>query len=520
MTSFDFVYHLILRFRQHLKIMSLACKAVLLKRFEELIDATLNGSPLQLEELEKQIQVAQRELNSLHNSDASISTLPDEVLTMVFEEGMHLNGDSPCHFGSLASHVTHHWRSVALAAPRLWSKIRWREPCTEQEMERVSTFLSRSGTSPIEIRFRPYDTSCQAIPPEFVQLTRGHIRHCVHISIWDIHPNYLTKVLEDIFCYPAPMLRSIDLGLDEAYEPEPLLNTYLFPLGAPLLTIAHLSSIHVSDFVFCLPAFENITTLRLIDFCINDKEEKECASFRDTLMAMPALYYLDLRLDTTVESFSLYEVFLHTVKFLCIQAVHQRALEDIINSIHAKSMTALYLRRESFGQTRLAGEENWASHFPSLQHLILAHSMRDLPNIGVIARRFPGVKRLTCHGISWRSKTKHIGHVLDSIKWAARHDGHGTDTSVSPSKQGRPAILWPELDTIAMSALDETNINIAWHLYESIFKFHDAGYHIHKLKLPKTFFARPNEGTERLKGIVDLEEYSLDWPTREYGRWS
>ncbi|KAF7975898.1 hypothetical protein HWV62_8319 [Athelia sp. TMB] len=429
--------------------MSLGRKAVLLKRLEELADATPNGSPvpLQLEELEKQIQIAQRELDSLRNSDASISTLPDEVLTMVFEEGMLLNGDSPCHFGSLASHVTHHWRSVALAAPRLWSKIRWREPCTEQEMGRVSTFLSRSGASPIEIRFRPYDTSSRAIPPEFVQLTRVHIRHCVHISIWDIHPNYLSKVLEDFFCYPAPMLRSIDLGLDEAREPKPLLNTYIFPLGAPLLTIAHLSSIHVSDLVFCLPAFENLTTLRLIDFCINDKEEKECASFRDTLMAMPVLYYLDLRLDTTVD-------------------------------------------------------------------------MRDLPNIGVIARRFPGVKRLTCHGISWRSKTKHIGHVLDSIKWAARHDGHGTDTSVSPSKQGRPAILWPELDTIAMSALDETNINIAWHLYESIFKFHDAGYHIHKLKLPKTFFARPNEGTERLKGIVDLEEYSLDWPTREYGRWS
>ena len=81
-------------------------------------------------------------------------------------------------------------------------------------------------------------------------------------------------------------------------------------------------------------------------------------------------------------------------------------------------------------------------------------------------------------------------------------------------------IPWPELDTIAMSALDESDINIAWHLYECIIEFQDAGYHIRKLKLPKTFFARPKEGTERLQGIVDLEEYSLDWPTLKYGRWS
>ncbi|KAF7980802.1 hypothetical protein HWV62_36885 [Athelia sp. TMB] len=494
-------------------------KDTLSKRLGELaqVQAATPNSPHELEKLEKQIKVAQRELCSLHNSDAPISTLPDEVLAMVFEEGVVLNS-SEGHFGSLMSHVTHRWRSVALATPRLWSEIVWSIPCTVQEIERVSTFLSRTGTSPVEIHFLPYvsASASRKIPSEFIQLIYNHISHCAHIYIWDIDSCYLSIVLEGLSCHQAPMLRSIVLGIDRGYfEPRPILNAHISPFEAPLLTTAHLSWIQASDLAFCLPAFENLATLKLTHLYINDREEKECLSFRDTLMAMPRLYCLDLQLRMSVGSFGLYEVLLHTIEFLRIDAC-QGALEGVINSIHAKSLTTLYLvRRDDLGETRFAGEENWASHFPSLQHLILENGIQEPQDLDVISRRFPSIKRFT-YGLPWGSEAGHVGHVLDSICLAAKHDDNETDISMPHSNIGRPVIPWPELDTIAFSTLDETDTSITM-LYERISKLQSAGYHIRKLKLPKRIFARVREDIEHLQSIVNLEEYSLEWPTAPYG---
>ena len=152
-------------------------------------------------------------------------------------------------------------------------------------------FLSRTRASPVEIYYLPYGPA--SLPPEFLRLICDHISHCVHICIRQAYPSYLSIVLEGLSRSQAPMLRSIDLGITRNfYPPEPVFNAHLPPIWAPLLTIAHLTWIQASDLPFCLPAFENVTSLNLTDLYINDKEEKECASFRDTLMAMPALYYL------------------------------------------------------------------------------------------------------------------------------------------------------------------------------------------------------------------------------------
>ncbi|KAF7975899.1 hypothetical protein HWV62_8321 [Athelia sp. TMB] len=488
-------------------------EGVLLKRLEEFADAKRNLL-CQLEELEVQIKATQRELNALHNLHAPTSSFPDEVLAMVFEAGINLITGSTRHFGPLVSHVTRRWRTVALATPRLWSTIRWAQPFTANEIDRVATFLSRSRASPVEIYHPPYDFPPRDVPPEFLQLTRDHISHCAHISIWGVHHDYLSTVLESLVCHPAPMLKSIDLGLNEESEPIPSLNTHPHLFRAPLLTIAHLSSIQASDLIFCLPECKHLTSLRLSNLYLDDTEERDCASFRNALMAMPSLYYLDLQLATSVESFDLRAVFLHTIKFLRVQAVHQRALEGFINSIYAKSLTSLYLRRESFGETRLAGEENWASHFPTLHHLIITNSTRGPPNIGIIARRLPGIKHLTYQVYPW-SKTSHVGHLLDAISLAAGHNVDETDTPASRPTNGRPLIPWPELNTIAVPAINENN---ALQMHEKILNLQAAGYHIRKLKLPMRFFSRHMESTERLQSIVNLEEYSLEWPTLPYGR--
>lgn len=76
---------------------------------------------LQLKELDVQARAVQLEHDTLWNLDAPTSNLPDEVLAMVFEAGMHFYKDSD--FGALVSHVSRRWRIIALATARLWVNI-------------------------------------------------------------------------------------------------------------------------------------------------------------------------------------------------------------------------------------------------------------------------------------------------------------------------------------------------------------------------------------------------------------
>ncbi|KAF7976861.1 hypothetical protein HWV62_5580 [Athelia sp. TMB] len=407
---------------------------------------------------------------------------PNEVLAMVFEAGMPLDDD----FGLIASHVTQRWRDVALACPRLWSKIQWREPYTELEIERIMTFLWRSKTSPVEIYFNPLCSEPHHILPVFQMITHDHIEHCSHLSIWEIRPDHLLKVLKNIFSVPAPMLKSIDLGPEE----EIYFETRILPFGAPLLTAAHLSMVEPSTLCFSLPAFKNLTSLRLTDLYIDDQDQKGCDSFGRTLMALPALRHLEIQLAHMLTAGS-----------------GQLALESAINSIHATSLTTLSLPGPEFREPRLAGDEELTSHFPSLRHLIFTNHVGESPNVGVIARRFPNITRLTYQVSEINAYINNIGHFLDAISLVSE----ATETS-----GGLPTTLWPQLDTIAVSALHETND--ALQLYEKISRLQGAGIQIRKLKLPNAFFAQSTEAVERLRQIVELERYSLDWPSMPYDR--
>ncbi|KZP22387.1 hypothetical protein FIBSPDRAFT_952998 [Athelia psychrophila] len=100
---------------------------LLLKRLEEFAAARLELLR-QLEELDVQARAVQQTHNAIHNADAPTSDLPDEILAMIFEEGILLKDRPsyfyvPCHFGVLVSHVSHRWREVALANSRLWTSI-------------------------------------------------------------------------------------------------------------------------------------------------------------------------------------------------------------------------------------------------------------------------------------------------------------------------------------------------------------------------------------------------------------
>ena len=134
------------------------------------------------------------------NENALISTLHNDILGMIFEVGTNDHLDGPdWTFACSVSHVCSYWRTIALALPRLWTKtwcIKWVDEddldldtiegqYPEEEIHRLSTFLTRSRSLPVEIRIhnlhgQDLDGASGAA---FVELICNHIGHCSHLGI-------------------------------------------------------------------------------------------------------------------------------------------------------------------------------------------------------------------------------------------------------------------------------------------------------------------------------------------------
>ncbi|KZP08936.1 hypothetical protein FIBSPDRAFT_964376 [Athelia psychrophila] len=194
----------------------------------------------QLEELDAKARDVQIEVNWLQNLDAPISTLPDEMLAMVFEAGSLLPQKPQVHFGSLVSHVSQHWRKIAMATPRLWNKIYCDQPegmdydaSYYEYVQRNAAFLERSQLFPVEI----YISSLMAnehYSQNFIEHIRDHIGQCSRLSITAPDSLWLSRALGYLLCQPAPLLSSIELAFqDNCDEPSSSMGSYHFPCLAP-----------------------------------------------------------------------------------------------------------------------------------------------------------------------------------------------------------------------------------------------------------------------------------------------
>lgn len=132
------------------------------------------------------------ECNTTDNNNAPISSLPNEILTAIFEIGSRHSRSPeygscwiPDRFEIAVSHVTHHWRSVAISMPRLWTKI-WREP---RELKPITAYLQRSLGLPfdftltmIDQRYYESDEYEKELTPLFL-LLEPHMGRCHQLSI-------------------------------------------------------------------------------------------------------------------------------------------------------------------------------------------------------------------------------------------------------------------------------------------------------------------------------------------------
>lgn len=92
----------------------------------------------------------------LINMTAPISSLPNEILRIIFEAGEAMSldtADSEPRFEMVVSHVCSRFRAISLQTPILWTII---EASPIQPTEIIETYLLRSKACPLDIRLDFY----------------------------------------------------------------------------------------------------------------------------------------------------------------------------------------------------------------------------------------------------------------------------------------------------------------------------------------------------------------------------
>ncbi|KZP28477.1 hypothetical protein FIBSPDRAFT_995297 [Athelia psychrophila] len=207
-------------------------------------------------------------------------------------------------------------------------------------------------------------------------------------------------------------------------------------------------------------------------------------------------------------------IVLPTIQYLHLDATLDPAyLGIIIHSFQAESLITLSLDGWDLSGEDDALEDALELYFPTLEHLILLNVTRGYPDRDLFAQRFPNIKRLTCQCMSpW--EMDHVAgdmscdviDIMTPICFGTQFDA-GTESSPINDWE-----RWPKLQVLAVSCTDVA-MDIEG-LYSMISMLKDMVHGIRKLLLPKYVCERANKDAMRkLRELVEVEDYSLDWPT-------
>ncbi|TFK56875.1 hypothetical protein OE88DRAFT_65997 [Heliocybe sulcata] len=139
-----------------------------------------------------------RTLNSRRSALAPISSLPTELLSMVFEACCFESG------GAITiTHVCHHWRATAVGIPGLWrSPLLSRLECTKE-------FIRRAKGAPLDITVT-FDDSDTADKMQAIELALDQLDHIevLRLYVRTRRPDMHTM---ERLAKPAPLLKDVEI---------------------------------------------------------------------------------------------------------------------------------------------------------------------------------------------------------------------------------------------------------------------------------------------------------------------
>jgi hypothetical protein len=221
------------------------------------------------------------------NRTAPIASLPNEILSAIFEEG-RLLPSSPHEeppFEILVSQVTRWWRDVAIGTPALWTNLFISE---NNILLSASTYLARSGTLPIDLQADMADSTLSTGVIQFIAQNIGRFRRlCLEIDD-SLHMPELILALRHS---TAGLLENFQISLQNNTSCEGSDGRILLG-GAPSLRTFRLRRIGVQCFA---PPTAALTTLHIHSPPReHDKIRPAHATFSDILSSLPVLVHLVL----------------------------------------------------------------------------------------------------------------------------------------------------------------------------------------------------------------------------------
>lgn len=367
--------------------------------------------------------------NPHKNEDAAISSLPTEILAMIFEISCDLSGPrrKPDFFEIVISHVTQHWRAVALETPALWANILWKPP--QQRLDRIAAYLHRSSSFPLYLgiiikadaqEYEAIGSLCRLLEP--------HIGHCSRLLIRSIerttnHDKFcLSQIIQCVASIGAPSLQHLllhDWG-----------NSVVDPIGDITRgSISSLKSLHLRCRIPSqLPSLGSVTAVRLT--CITGIGGLDIFNI---LSSTPFLTHFELWEPARGVSWPSDVVRLPNLLFLQIEtsSLDLSRLSDILIGIHAPSLQSLSCKalriRTSSASNDWCSRVRSADKFPALRDLRLFIATGDV-DLHIVAQAFPLIEDFTYVRLSVT-----LQNAVSQI-------------------EGYPVAIWPHLRNLALSS--------------------------------------------------------------------
>src|ERR1700685_2447906 len=229
-------------------------------------------------DLEGSLLNLQRERDSLKNHIAPISSLPNEILSAIFEEGHRTLPPLRTSPGIeiVLSHINQRFRDVAMNTQTLWTRIAILI-CTP--FDKVVTYLQRSGTSPFDIYIdididtntgSGSETGLHSESDALLytsaewQSIMFHIAHCRRFSARCNKRDVIEDLINKLHPANAPLLQSLRIEhFDTDFDFEPYRGSFLKIVegGAPTLTLVQIKGCGLDK---CLPPLSAVTSLTLM----------------------------------------------------------------------------------------------------------------------------------------------------------------------------------------------------------------------------------------------------------------
>lgn len=379
---------------------------------------------------------SQIEHNKLLNSYTPICSFPPEILSLIFKAGQAQElydsffiDDSISEdvlpvlaFEILMTHVSSHFREIAIGTHTLWASI---HITTTRTVEELAVYMARSDECALSVRID--DSTPIAKAREKINLILPCVDRYHQLTIDTIQESADLPIIRCFSDRDAPNLKHLSISVEDVEEGIVNIGTSsnIFASGAPMLSFVRLRGITMALFN---PPLNNVTTLHLDQ---TSSLPIPYAKFRHMITASPSLKNLSIYGDiiSTAWPGTTNQIDLPCLRSLRLCGISGVTYSGLLLGINAPWLESLVLKdvQESDLDQFLASPDVYK--FPLLQHLSFHDFEVSSRAYAEIFRAFPAITQFST---TYFNRTPTILYLL--AQW----------NTALPS-----ALIWPKLHTLS-----------------------------------------------------------------------